>query len=166
MNLYELTEQWETVLALAEEGADADAIKDTLESIEGEIEDKADGYAKVIRQLEGQAEIAKAEKDRLSQKETTCRNAAKDLKRRLEETMVRVGKPKIKTDLFSFNIQKNAPSVEIEDETRFINWATQNAPDLLKRTVSIDKTRLKDILKGGAEVKYTALKQSESLRIR
>lgn len=166
MNLYELTEQWEAVLALAEEGADADAIRDTLESIEGEIEDKADGYAKVIRQLEGQADMAKAEKDRLYQKETACRNAAKDLKRRLEESMVRCGKPKFKTSLFSFNIQKNAPSVAVDDETRLLEWAAKNQPDLVRTKVELDKKRLLEALKGGAEVEYARLQQSESLRIR
>lgn len=166
MNLYELTEQWEAVLAMAEDGVDPVAIKDTLEAIGGEIEEKADGYAKVIRQLEGQAEMAKFEKDRLSQKETTCRNAAKDLKRRLEEAMVQTDKKKFKTELFSFGIQKNAPSVAVENETRLMEWAGRYKPDFIRTKKELDKKAILDALKSGEEIKYARLQQSESLRIR
>ena len=56
-NLYELTNNYETLLnMLYDEDADEEMILDTLESIEGEIEDKADGYAKIIRELEAMRE--------------------------------------------------------------------------------------------------------------
>ena len=50
-NLYQLTNNYETVLnMLYDEDVDEQMILDTLESIEGEIEDKADGYAKIIKE--------------------------------------------------------------------------------------------------------------------
>ena len=52
-NLYQLTNDYETVLnMLYDEDADEQMILDTLEAIEGEIEDKADNYAKIIKELE------------------------------------------------------------------------------------------------------------------
>ena len=49
-NLYQLTSNYETVLnMLYDEEIDEQMILDTLEAIEGEIEDKADGYAKIIK---------------------------------------------------------------------------------------------------------------------
>lgn len=164
--LYELTEQWAAVLSLAEEGADAEAIENALADIGGEIEDKADGYAKVIKELEGQAEVAKAEKERLYARETAFKNSARNMKLRLEEAMVRCGKPKIKTDLFSFNIQKNAPSVRIEDEGTLIATLKSSAPDLLKTKIEIDKKALLGALKEGLVIKGAEIQQSESLRIR
>ena len=61
MRLYELTEQWDTVFNMMEDGeTDEQVIFDTLEAIEGEIEYKADNYAKIIRNLQANAEIGRA----------------------------------------------------------------------------------------------------------
>ncbi|MBO1683294.1 siphovirus Gp157 family protein, partial [[Clostridium] scindens] len=52
MRLYELTEQYDGVMNLLYDGeTDEQTILDTLESIEGEIEDKADNYAKIIKNM-------------------------------------------------------------------------------------------------------------------
>ena len=44
---------------LYDEDIDEQMVLDTLESIEGDIEDKADGYAKIIKELLGDAEKIK-----------------------------------------------------------------------------------------------------------
>ena len=52
MRLYELTGQFLELLDMLEdEEVDEQVIMDTLESVEYEIEDKADGYAKIIKAL-------------------------------------------------------------------------------------------------------------------
>jgi len=118
MNIYELTGQWNQLYEMADDPEmDADVWFDTMEALEGEIEDKADGYAKVIKQLEADAVAIKAEKDRLAVKQSSLENKARYLKQRLQDAMEAVGKDKIKTDLFSFNIQNNPPSVFIPDES-------------------------------------------------
>lgn len=49
-NIYELTNDWQTVYQMIDdEEVPEDVLIDTLESIEGEIEYKADGYAMVIK---------------------------------------------------------------------------------------------------------------------
>ena len=49
-NIYELTGQFLQLLDMLEdEEVDEQVIMDTLESVEYEIEDKADGYAKIIK---------------------------------------------------------------------------------------------------------------------
>ena len=64
-NLYQITSDWEKVyVMLYDEETDEKMIRDTLESIEGEFEDKADNYAKIIRELLGDAEKIKTEKKR------------------------------------------------------------------------------------------------------
>ena len=61
-NLYQLTNNYETVLNMIyDEDVDEQMILDTLEGIEGEIEDKADGYAKIIKELETRRDARKAE---------------------------------------------------------------------------------------------------------
>ena len=55
-NIYELTGQFLQLLDMLEdEEVDEQVIMDTLESVEYEIEDKADGYAKIIKALEADA---------------------------------------------------------------------------------------------------------------
>ena len=60
MTLYELTGQFLEVNEMAENGEiDEETMQDTLESIECEIEVKAENYAKVIRNLESDMESLK-----------------------------------------------------------------------------------------------------------
>ena len=57
-SLYELTEQYAAVRdMLFDEDVDEQVINDTLESIEGAIEMKADNYAKIIRETTATAAV-------------------------------------------------------------------------------------------------------------
>ncbi len=61
-SIYELTDQWKEVEGMLYDGeTDEQTILDTLESIEGEIEQKADNYAKLIKNMLSDAEILGAE---------------------------------------------------------------------------------------------------------
>ena len=107
-NIYELTGQFLQLLDMLEdEEVDEQVIMDTLESVEYEIEDKADGYAKIIKALEADVDGIQKENDRLTSRKKTYENRIKWLKQNLEMCMRVTGKKKFTTDLFSFNIQKN-----------------------------------------------------------
>jgi len=74
--------------------------------------------------------------------------------------MIELGKTKFKTPLFSFNVQKNAPSLEITDESFVpIIFYKEVAPTL-------DRKALLNAIKGGQIFKGVGMKQTESLRIR
>lgn len=106
--MYELTAQYTALLAMAdEEEIDPEAIADTFEALEGEIEDKADNVAKILRDLDGEADKIKAEESRLAKRRAHYEASAASLKKRLETMMKLTGKTKFKTSLFSFGIQKN-----------------------------------------------------------
>lgn len=64
--LYEIAQDYLKLLEMAEE-VDEEVFKDTLEGIEGELEIKADGYAKVIAELENRAEGLDKESKRLAE---------------------------------------------------------------------------------------------------
>lgn len=108
MRLYELTEQWDAVFNMMEDGeTDEQVIFDTLEAIEGEIEYKADNYARIIRNLQANVSALKAEEERLFQRRKSAENHIQRLKDTLQANLEFIGKTKFKTDLFSFSVAKN-----------------------------------------------------------
>lgn len=108
MNLYEIGQNYIYLLSLLQdEETDIQLIEDTLESVEGEIEDKADNYARIIRTLESEVEALKEEEARLARRRRNRENNINLLKTNLENVMRATGKTKFKTLLFNFSIQKN-----------------------------------------------------------
>ena len=163
-NLYQLTNNYENVLnMLYDEEVDEQMVLDTLESIEGEIEDKADNYAMIIKELEGDAEKVKAEKQRLEKRQKAFENRAKLLKENLEKVLKQLGKTNFKTELFSFGIQKNGGKIPliIEDITK--------VPEMyFKHTEKeLDNAKIRQALENGENIPFAHYgEQGESLRIR
>ena len=157
MNLYELSLAFQEVQNM---DLDPEVMKDTLDSIEDAIENKAENIAKLIRNLESDVSAYKEEEDRLKTKRQATENKVKWLKTYLEDNMKLTGKTKFKSGMFNFAIQKNPASVNITDE--------KIIPEefLIQQPPKVDKTSLKEILKRGIEVPGAELKQTEGLRIR
>lgn len=108
MRLYELTDQYLTLQEMCyDPDVDDQTLKDTMEAIWGEIEDKADGYAKIIMEMKANIEVLREEELRLFGRRKQLEERSKWLKDNLEANMRAAGKTKFKTALFSFNIQKN-----------------------------------------------------------
>lgn len=111
MTLYEITGAYLVLLNMMEDPSmDEQAIADTMEGIEGELEDKADNYARIMKELEGKSEALAKEAERLTARKKAIDNNIKALKTNLQNAMVLTDKRKFKTDLFSFSIQKNGGS--------------------------------------------------------
>lgn len=165
MTLYQLTEEYQQLLALAEDpDIDPQLFEDTLEGLSGELEDKADGYARVIRQIEGDSAALKAEIDRLTARKRAADNSIARMKEALKMAMIVAGKPKIKTELFSFCVQKNPARVVIDDPAKI------PAGFLIPQEPKIDTAAIKNSLKDADEHVFwkgvAHLEQGESLRIR
>lgn len=159
MKLYELTEQYLELQAMLEdETEDTEIIIDTIEAIEGDIECKAENYAKLIKTLEKEAEAIKEEEKRLAERRLTYENRALRLKKSLETAMIITDNKKFRTNLFSFNIQKNPPAVCIIGDV----------PEqyLIPQEPKVDKKQLIDYLKNNGNTEYAVLQQTESLRIK
>lgn len=162
--LYELTQDWQTLLEYASDSEiDPQTITDTLESLDYEIEEKADGYAKVIRELDGQSDVLKSEIDRLNAKKSAIDNNIKRMKENLQEAMILTNKRKFKTSLFSFSIQKNGGKAPIILDVK----DTSELPDELVRVKEeADLDAIRELLDKG-ECKYAHYgERGESLRIK
>lgn len=164
MTLYELTNDYINLLALAEDpDTDPEVLADTLEGLDGQLEDKADNYAKVIRQIESDVNGLKAEIERLQARKTAAQNNIDRMKANLEQMMIATDKTKFKTELFSFGIQKNPAKVVMDEQY------IENVPEeyLKYKDPEIDRKKIAEDLKAGKNLNGIAhLEQSESLRIR
>ena len=134
-------------------------LNSALENIDDEIETKADNIAKVLRDFDGDIEALKSEEERLAKKRKAIENRQKHLKEYLQNAMLVLDKRKFKTDLFSFNIQKNAPSLKILDESKI-------PEDYYKIEKKLNKNDLKEAVKNGLFEDAAELIRTESLRIR
>lgn len=157
MNLYELSQNY---LAVQDMELEPETLKDTLDSIEEAIEDKAENIAKWIRNLEADKKAFEEEEKRFKEKKQAADNRIKSLKLYLEDNMRLTGKTKFKAGFFSFAIQNNPPSVEVFDE------ALIPKQFLIEQPVKIDRAGIKELLKAGEEVPGAELKHSTGLRIR
>lgn len=162
--LYELTGQFQQLLEMLNDPEiEEQVVLDTLEGIEFELEVKAENYAKIMRELEGNVESIKAEQKRLSDKRTSLESNIKRLKDHLQSAMIATGKTKFKTDLFSFNIQKNGGAAPV-----IMDVDTAKLPDEL--VIYTEKPNLKAIgeyLKEHPDCSYAHFgERGESLRIK
>lgn len=162
MTIYELSNQWQWLMELAEDpDTDPEVFKATMEALDGDIEDKADGYAKVITSITGDINLLKEEIDRLTARKRAAEANIKRMKETLQYAMEATDKRKFKTQLFSFSIQKNPVTVVIDNEEALPQEY------LIEQAPKIDKTALKDALKAGVDMGGIChLEQTESLRIR
>lgn len=160
-NLFDLTGEYLELLNMAEdEDIDLECLKDTMEAIEGEIEIKADGYVRVMKQIEGDASVLDAEIKRLTARKKSLENKADALKKNLQTMMEATGKLKFKTDSFSYSIQKNPAKVVIDDEAKIPLefWIPQDP--------TIDKAGILNAIMEGKEFDFAHAEQGQSLRIR
>lgn len=164
MTIYEITNDYLQLMQMMEDPElDPQTLADTMEGIEGELEDKADNYARVMKNMEADLNGIKAEIDRLSTRKKTIENNIKRMKEALQFSMETTGKTKFKTELFSFGIRKNAPAVVMDEPY------IENVPErfLKYSDPTINRSAIKEAIQNGEDLEGLAhLEQSSSLSIR
>ena len=164
MSIYELTADYIQIMEMMEDPElDPQTLADTMEAVEGELEIKAESYAKIMKNLDGDVEALENEIRRLTSRKKAIEENIKRMKAALQGMMEVTGKTKFKTQLFSFNIQRNAPAVVID-----IDDVANMPEEFLKfRAPEVNKTAIKEALQNGADLEGIAhLESKVSLRIR
>ena len=161
LKLYELSQNYQNLQDLMEnEDVPAEMLKESLDAVGDEIEQKAEGIAQIINVITGYIDMIKKEKARLDKTQKTYENKVKYLKQYLQSAMQQTGKTKFKTNLFSFGIQKNPASVNITDVYAVpTQFREVQEPKLNKKAIL-------EALKNGEEIAGAEVVQGESLRIR
>lgn len=161
--LFELVGDFLRLYEMADDpDIDPQAFADTMEGIEGAIEDKADGYACVIAKLNGEAKAIKEQEERLYNRRMAIENNVKRMKENLQDAMELTGKVKFRTTLFNYWVQNNPVSVVLDTDD------IDSVPSIYVKTVKdFDKTAIKDAIKNGEDMSGIAhLEQTRGLRIR
>jgi predicted nuclease with TOPRIM domain len=158
MELYRLTQNYVSLMEMAEE-MDTDTLKDTLESIEEEIHDKAENIAKLVKNLNADVDALKTEEKRLADRRKSLENKVIHLKEYLQNQLEVAGLDKVKRPTLTVSIQNNPPSVKVIDEKLLSDFMIPQDPKL-------DKKAILTALKEGQEVNGAELFQSRGVRIR
>lgn len=161
-SLYVLAGQWR---ALADKLSDMDlppeAIADTLEGSDEQmaLEEKAQGYELVARNIEAPIPAIDAEIKRLQalKKALTARSDA--LRARVLDTMQQLGIERVTCPLFELRVQSNPPALDVYDEAMV-------PAEFWRQVPTLDKAALKDAIKSGADVQGARLTRGVSLRVR
>lgn len=163
-SLYELTEAYDTVLEmLYDPEVDEQTVIDTLDGIEGEIEEKADNYAKLIREMKANADKLAEEERRIAARRKSLESRADRLKRNLQANLEFIGKTKFKTALFTFSI---SPNGGLQPLTITDNLGEIPGKYLIPQPPVPDKDKIRELLKS-KEVEWAHLEpRGKSLRIR
>ena len=115
MTLFELTAEYQTLLNVMEDpDVDPQALEDTLEGLSGEIEEKADGYGRVIKQVEADRDAIAVEIARLMYRKQSLDKKLDSMKEHLKQAMILMDKRKIDTGLFRFSVRKNPEKVVLD----------------------------------------------------
>ena len=168
MTLYELMSEYKNFLTAVENGdIPEEAIADTLEAIEGDIDVKIDNIACVLKVLEAEELAIKAEEERLAQRRKAKANAKERTKTYLSEMLMAMGKTEFETARNKITFRKTPPKVVFDDEKKFIEWAQVNADSLLNYgKPTVDKTAIKVALDNGAELEGVRIETRQSMTIK
>lgn len=159
--IYKLTDDILFIQKLIEDGVPEEEFAEALKRFDGELTEKLEGYAMVIKNIESDIEGLKAEEKRLDKRRKAMENSVKRMKENMQYSMVATGQLKVKGEKFNFTVQKNPPSLKVLDEAlipiEFINVETVR---------TIDRKTLMERLKANEIINGVEISQGESIRIR
>ena len=161
-SLYQLTNEYRE---LENMDLDDDTLADTLESLEGEFDAKADAICHVLANLKDFSDGCSDEAERLLTRRNVIDKRIEGLKDYLRERMEALGKKKIESAKFTILCVAGRDKVNVTDESKIEDGYFITIPESRK----LDKKLLLEVIKsgtfgekGGAEL----VKSKSSLRIK
>ena len=158
-SLYELTGQFLTIYQM---DIDDETKTDTLEAIDWQeqFEQKAEGYAHVIKNLEADVAMYKAEEESFKAKKQAAQKKLDYVKNNIMTAMNVTGQTEVKSGALTIKIAKNPESVKVNEDDLPKKYFTK------KVALAPDKKTLKELLKAGKKIKGAELVRTEKLVIK
>lgn len=151
MTLYEMTMDYLRLLEISEDpDTDPQVFADTLEGLTGEIEDKAEGYITVIKELEARAAKFEKEIKRLTDQKTVYQNNIKRLKEALLNAMDAMGTTKVTTDHFRVSVAKNGGLQPLY----VMPQIDQIPSEYIEHVSKVDTDKIRRALDAGADLPF------------
>lgn len=157
-SLYELTNAAVELEEMLMSGnIDETTYKYTIEGLD--IETKIENICKIIRNLTAEAEMYKAEKDRLAERQKTAENGIKRLKESLLNYMLLTNQSKVKQGVFSVRVGSTEKVKVVEQDKIPKEFLIMQEP-------KIDLAGIKKAIKEGGEFEGVTIENSNHVRIR
>ncbi|TGV07691.1 siphovirus Gp157 family protein [Alcaligenaceae bacterium 429] len=164
ISLYQLAAEYRQDLDhLADLELPPEAVADTLESLGGDLESKAQNVVMFARNLEALAESIKDAERKMSDRRKAIEKRVESVKRYVLDSMQHHGIQKIECPYFAISIARNPPSVEIYDEKQV---PSDYLSDPVPPPPQIDKKAVAAAIKAGFEVPGCRMSQGVRLAIR
>ena len=171
MRLYDLTAEYrrfsdqldEMIEMVAAGEIPASVITDTAEALSGEIEEKMDGIACIIKEADAEAAAIRAEENNLAARRKVLESKSKRLTAYLMDAMIRTDRAKLETARNKVTFRRTKA---VELKTDFLAWAQENRPDLLKVTTEVSKTAVKAAIEAGDELPGAEITERRSLVVK
>ncbi len=149
MSLYSISMDYRKLInAIAEGEIPEEAIADTLEAVEGEWDARAEAVISAIKNIKAEAAAIEAELDALTQRRDKKLKTIERLAEYISSSMQLLGKTTYESARHSVSFKKSE-SIRITDPEAFIEYATKNYPEAIRKTVKIepDKIAIKNLIK-------------------
>lgn len=151
--LYEIVAELQDFVTANEGLEDEQAYRDTLEGLQGELDDKVSQWARCIKNLEGERDAIKAEGDRLTKRAKSIDNEVKHMKDTLLMYLKAAGVSKAGDAVIKASIVKNGGQAPLE-----IDLIPVDLPeDFQKITIDADKEAIRAALEGGQQLEWARI---------
>lgn len=162
LSLFQIEQEYRQLaeLLIESEGEATPETETALAINREQLQVKAIAYAQVVKQLDYENGIIKAEIERLTALKKARENAVDRLKEAVRGAMELYGYEKIESPLLTVSLRKSE-SIEIID--------AQLIPELFtntKTTVTPDKAMIKEAIKGGNDVPGAQLVSKKSVQLK
>ena len=164
MKLYELTDAYAGLAALLDEcesEEEAAQLWAQMDEIGASIAEKADNYARFLRNKQAEADCLDKEIARLQKRKRSAENQIEQLREHMKFAMGVAGATEIRTTLGKWSMRINPPRVEVIDESEI-------APEFFEpQPPKLMKSRLQQHWKDTGEIPDGCdVVQSESVQFR
>lgn len=153
-NIYELTGEVLRLGAALQDDLTQDEFDAVLKEYDASREDlagKLDGYARLIKNLDGDVTALKAEERRIADNRKALENRVDRLREAVRSAMIATGERKVKVGIGTWSLQKGRPCVMVMDEAK--------VPDEYKivQAPTLDRTKMLMELKEGVIIEGAEL---------
>ena len=162
--LYQLVDQYRHLQVLEDPELPEDAVRDTLEGLEGEITVKATNVARFIANQEAFAKAVEEAAKAMAERAQRLRRRADGIRGYLVVQMQAAGIERVEAPEFTLAVRKNPPSVIVDSIGELPS--EYMAPPPPPPEPKPDKTAIAAAIKAGTHVPGARLEQSVRLEIK